>query len=119
MAIKFYYDEEDDILSIYDSLNPPKETVEFSEFLNIDINKDRGIVGLEIFYASEFFGALNNKVDKEFLKELGNISIECKNYRNTWFLVLVINKNNESPIKIPMPPFRKSEYKSPLIASCE
>lgn len=118
MAIKIHYDEEDDIFTLYDSEYQPSETIEFSEFLNVDINKDRGIVGLEVFYASEFFSALNNVITKSLLENIKKVSVECKNYRNNWFIVLVFEYNGKE-IRVQMPPLRKSEYTSPLIASCE
>ncbi len=118
MAIKIHYNEEDDIFTIYDSEHKPSETIEFSEFLNIDIDKNKGIVGLEIFYASEFFSALNKVVTKTLLESISKVSIECKNYRNNWFMVLIF-ENNGKEIRIQLPPLRKSEYTSPLIASCE
>jgi len=117
MEIKFHYDEEDDILTLYNPETAPTETIEFSEFLNIDINKDRGIVGLEIFYASEFLGLQNEKLNKEFLENLNNVSIECKEHRNCWFIVLILDNGREK-IRNPLPPLRKSEYVSPLIAGC-
>lgn len=117
MAIKVHYDEEDDIFTIYDSENKPSETIEFSEFLNIDINKNKGVVGLEIFYASEFFFALNELITKSLLESTKNIQVEYKNYRNNWLINLIFEKNGEK-IKVQMPPLRKTEYKSPLIASC-
>ena len=67
MKFKFYYNIEDDILSIYTKI-PPKETIEFSEFLNIDIDKDKRVVGLEIFEASKFFSIRNNQINKSFLE---------------------------------------------------
>ena len=117
MAIKFHYDSEDDILTIYDSENSPKETIEFSEFLNIDINKDKGIVGIEIFDALKYFGSLQDKINKEFLESIQDIKINCRNERNTWFMVVELITKEET-IKSPLPPFRKTEYTSPLIASC-
>jgi len=116
MAIKIHYDEKDDVFSIYDNEHKPSETIEFSEFLNIDIDKNKGIVGLEIFYASEFFSALNKIITKTFLQSIDKVSIESNNYRNNWFMVLVFNNNGEE-IRIQLPPLRKSEYTSPLIAS--
>jgi len=118
MAIKIHYDEEDDVFTIYDEEHKPSETIEFSEFLNIDIDKNRGVVGLEIFYASEFFSALNKIVTKALLESINKVSIECSNYRNNWFMVLVFENNGEK-IRVQLPPLRKSEYTSPLIASCE
>ena len=37
MVIKIHYDDEDDVFTIYDNEHQPSETIEFSEFLNIDI----------------------------------------------------------------------------------
>jgi len=116
MGIKIYYDEEDDVFSVYDDEHKPSETVEFSEFLNIDIDKNRGIVGLEVFYASEFFSALNNIITKAVLESIDNVLIECKNYRNNWFIILVFEKDGKK-IRVQLPPLRKSEYTSPLIAN--
>jgi uncharacterized protein YuzE len=115
--IKIHYNSEDDIFTLYDSEHQPSETIEFSEFLNVDIDKNKGIVGLEVFYASEFFSALNKIVTKSFLESINKVIVECKNYRNNWFIVLVfVHKGQE--IRLQMPPLRKSEYTSPLIASC-
>jgi uncharacterized protein YuzE len=117
MAIKIYYDEKDDIFTIYDNEHRPSETIEFSEFLNLDINKDKSIVGIEVFYASEFFSAINKLITKNILESVKNVSIECKNYRNNWFINLVFDYGGDK-IKAQMPPFRNSDYTSPLIASC-
>ena len=118
MAIKIHYNEEDDVFTIYDDKHKPSETVEFSEFLNVDIDKNKAIVGLEVFYASEFFSALNKIIAKSLLESIRKVSIECNNYRNNWFMVLIFETNGER-IRIQLPPLRKSEYTSPLIASCE
>ncbi len=117
MAIKVHYDKEDDIFTVYDNEHKPSETIEFSEFLNLDINKDKSIVGIEVFYASEFFSAINKLITKNILESVKNISIECNNYRNNWFINLVFDDNG-SKIKAQMPPLRNSDYTSPLIASC-
>lgn len=117
MAIKIHYDEKDDIFTVYDSEHNPSETIEFSEFLNIDIDKNKGIVGIEIFYASEFFYALNHLITKNMLDSVKDVSVECNNYRNNWFINLVFNYNGQK-IKAQMPPLRNSDYTSPLIASC-
>ena len=118
MVIKIHYSEEDDIFTIYNNEHKPSETIEFSEFLNIDIDKGKGVVGLEVFYASEFFSALNKIMTKTLLESANNVSIECSNYRNNWFMVLVFEDNGKK-IRVQLPPLRKSEYTSPLIASCK
>jgi len=119
MGIKIYYDKEDDVFTIYDNEHKPSETIEFSEFLNIDINKDKGIVGLEIFYASEFFSALNKVVTKSLLESIDKVFIEYKNYRNSYWLINIIFEKDGRKIKVQLPPLRKTEYTSPLIASCQ
>ena len=95
----------------------PKETIEFSEFLNIDIDDKTGIVGLEIFYASEFFGNQNKEITKQFLSALKESSIKYHEWRNMWFINLnLIGKNNKI-IEQQLPSLKKYEYVSPLIAS--
>ena len=116
MTLKIHYDEDDDIFTVYDSELKPSETIEFSEFLNIDVDKNRGIVGLEVFYASEFFSALNKIITKSLLESVSKVSIESNNHRNNWFIVLIFENKGEK-IRVQLPPLRKSEYTSPLIAS--
>ena len=119
MALKFHYDQEDDVFTIWDSENRPSETIEFSEFLNIDINKNKGIVGLEFFYASEFFMLINEGVTKTFLENISNVKVNCNNYRNVYWVISIVFDCKGQEIKVQLPPLRKSEYTSPLIASCE
>lgn len=116
MKFEFEYSSRSDVLSIYNySISKPSETVQFSEYLNIDIDKDNKIIGLEIFDASEFFGTFNEEVDKEFLENLKEVEMEQKEIRNNWFLVIVFKSENKV-VKQIMPPLRKSEYVSPLLA---
>ncbi len=116
MEFESHYDAEDDILSVYSKDSQPSETVEFSENLNIDINEEDQIVGLEIFDASDFFAALNKQVDKSFLDSLQEVSLEYKEFRNMWFIVIILKAKGKE-IHQPMPLLRKSEFVSPLIAS--
>ena len=115
MQFKFHYDKEDDVLSIYTDI-APKETIEFSEFLNIDIDKDKKVVGLEIFGASEFFKIRTNKIDESFLEGIKEISVKYNEWRNSWFIDLILTDKNNNSITQSIPPLRKSEYSSPLIA---
>ena len=119
MALKYEYDKEDDVFTIYDSENAPTETIEFFEFLNIDINKNKGIVGLEFFYASEFFTLTNDMVTKTFLENISDVKLNCNNYRNVYWVISLIFNYKGQEIRVQLPPLRKSEYTSPLIASCE
>ena len=114
MAMKIHYNEEDDVFTIYDDEHKPAETIEFSEFLNIDIDKNKGIVGLEIFYASEFLSLFNKSINKVFLKDLSEAHIEYRDFRNMWFIILIL-KSNDKIISQPLPPLKKSEYISPII----
>lgn len=115
MAIKIHYDAEDDIFTLYDSNHKPSETIEFSEFINVDIDKNKNIVGFEIFYAREFFSALNDLITKTVLTTVKSVSVEYKNYRNNWFIVLIFELDGKK-VRVQLPPLRKSDYASPLIA---
>jgi hypothetical protein len=87
--------------------------------LNIDINKNKGVVGLEFFYASEFFTLINDVVTKTFLENISNVKLNCRNYRNVYWVISLIFDYRGEEIKVQLPPLRKSEYTSPLIASCD
>ena len=116
MEIKFHYDSKDDVLTVYSDI-APEETIEFTEFMNIDINKDKGIVGIEIFDASQFFGRQNKELTKKFLSNLKDIEAKYDDWRNTWFINLKLTDKNNNTIIQKLPPLKKSEYVSPLIAS--
>ena len=116
MEIKTHYNSEDDVLTIYSDV-APSETIEFAEFLNIDITKNKEIVGIELFEASEFFDKQNKKVTKEFLSKIKEIKIKYDEWRNNWFINLELFGPNNSVVVQNLPPLKKSEYVSPLIAS--
>lgn len=112
VEMKFHYDVEDDVLSIYTDV-APTETVEVSEFVNVDINKDEGIVGLEIFEASEFFSI--NDIGKSFLEGLRSLSLEYVELRGTLFVKVNFVGVDGVVVSSQLPSFRKSEYECPLI----
>jgi len=116
MKIKFHYGSEDDVLTIYTDI-APTETIEFSEFLNIDIDNKTGIVGLEIFEASAFFHQQDVKITKEFLSSIKEIKVHYNEWRNMWFINLVLIDKDGNRIEPKLPPLKKSEYISPLIGS--
>ncbi len=116
MAYKFHYDSEYDILYIYNAEKKVKESVEFSEDIILDLDNEGKVIGAEIFYAKEFFNAFNKEINEEFLEKLEEASLEPKEFRNMWFIVLLL-KSGSKQISQPLPPLRKSEYISPLIAS--
>ena len=115
MEIKFFYNNEDDVLSIY-SDDRPSETIEFTDFLNIDINQEKGVVGIEIFDASEFLGKQNKSITKEFLSNLKDIEMNYDDWRNIWFINLELTDKDNQKITQKLPPLKKSEYISPLIS---
>lgn len=116
MEFKFDYDYEHDILSIYKFPVSVEESIEISENIVIDLDKNEKIVGIEIFDAGEFFGAFNDNINKEFLKNLEKASFEMKEFRNQWFIVAILVCRGKT-IKQSLPPLRKSEYVSPLISN--
>lgn len=110
---RFNYDSEDDVLYIQNAVKDVEESVEFSEDIIIDLDKQGRVIGVEIFYACEFFSLFNKEINKEFLENLQDASLEYKEYRNMWFIVLLLKSQNKQ-IAQPLPPLRKSEYISPL-----
>ena len=113
---RFDYDDEDDVLYIRNSGREVEESVEFSEDIVLDLDKEGRVIGVEIFYASEFLNLFNREIDKDFLMNLKEARIEYKDFRNMWFIVLVL-RSDKGEISQPLPPLKKSEYVSPLIAS--
>ena len=113
---KSHYDVEDDVLYIYNADKQVEESIEFSEDIVLDIDENGEVIGLEVFYASEFLQAFNKTIDKDFLESLKEASLEYKNLRNMLFIVAVL-KSGTKTISQPFPPLRKSEYSSPLITS--
>ena len=117
MRFEFVYDEENDVLSIYNHSCKPLESIEYSENIIFDLNKDGNIVGLQVLEASEFFGFMNKLIDKDFLLNLEGIELIEREHRNTLFIVLAMKSKGKSVINQPMPPLRKREYESPLLCA--
>ncbi len=118
MVYKFHYDKEHDILYIRNALKKVEESVEFSEDIVLDLDDAGSVIGVELFYASELFNLFNKKINKEFLMNLLDAGLEYKEHRNVWYVLLVLKSGNKV-ISQALPPLRKSEYTSPLIAGCE
>lgn len=115
MKFDYIYDEGSDVLSIFNPSCKPQESIEFSENIIFDIDKNNKIVALQILDASEFFGSMNNKISSSFLSNLELIDLAEKEFRNSWFIVLNLKSRGFEVIQQPMPLLRKSEYKSPLM----
>ena len=114
MSYKSHYDEEHDVLAIYKSDRKVEESVEISENVIIDLDKNEQINGIEIMDASEFLGVFNPEIDKKFLSGIEHARMEYKSFRNQWIILIALKSKGKQFVQ-PMPPLRKSEYKSPLI----
>ncbi len=115
---RFHYDAEDDVLYIQNVIKDVEESVEFSEDIVLDLDREGTVIGVEIFYASEFFHVFNKEIDREFLINLEEVAIEYRDFRNMWFIVLILKSKNKQIVQ-PLPPLRKSEYASPLLSNEE
>lgn len=114
----FHYSKKDDVLTVYNYNKPVSETIEFSEYLNLNVDKEGTLVGLEIFGASDFFSTLNPKINRGFLSRLKSVELEFKVFRNTWFLIIWLASGVKTYSQN-LPLIRKSDYVSPLIASTQ
>jgi uncharacterized protein YuzE len=112
----FNYDEDSDVLTIFDFKKPPFETIEFKDFINISINKQGGLVGVEIFDASNFFSALNKNVNKQFLGNLKQVELETINFRNNYMVIIWLESPNKQKISQQLPLISCRDYQSPLLA---
>ena len=117
MAFKFHYDKDYDVLYICNANEKVNESVEFSEDIVLDLNSEGKVIGVELSYVSELFNVFNRKIDKQFLIGLEDASLEYQEFRNMWFIVLLLKSGNRQIVQS-LPPLRKSEYVSPLIAHC-
>ncbi len=112
---KNLYNEEDDILTIYDVKKFPSEFVEISDFMSLGLNKDGSFNSLEISDASSFLNSINKEVNKDFLKDLKLAKIKQSIFRGVFLLFLVLFSNEGKVIEQSLPPLFKFEYESPLI----
>ena len=112
----FEYDDVSDVLSIFDYNKSINESIEFNEYLNVDLGKEGEIVGLEIFDVSKFLSVLNKEINKDFLNDLKKVELVQADYRNNIFIAIILHSSKEE-IYQKLPPLQKKEYMSPLIAS--
>ena len=113
---KASYDEEGDILTIYTDNKDVKESIEVSENLVLDIDKNKKLINLELIDAYKFLHTLNKDISKEMLKSIKDIVLEAKKYRNYWIITLMFRYKNQI-IREKLPAFSSTAFKSPLIAS--
>jgi len=108
---KVSYDEEGDVLTIYDSNAKVSESVEVTEELVIDLDKDRKIVNVELLDAHTFLHMLNEDISKKMLSGLKEVELQFKNYRNYWIISLIFEYNNRK-IEEKLPAFAQADYQS-------
>ena len=113
---KASYDQEGDVLTIYRPAENVKESIEVSDDLVIDVDKNNQLINLELIDAYKFLHTLNDQISKDMLEGIKDVELEVQNYRNYLFIT-VIFKHNNNIIKEKLPAFAKSDFKSPLIAS--
>jgi len=113
---KASYDEEGDVLTIYREGAKVKESIEVSEDLIIDVDKEMKLVNLELIDAYKFLHTLNEKISKEMLLDIQEVELDAKNYRNYWVITLRF-KYQEEIITEKLPAFASMDFKSPLLAS--
>ncbi len=116
VRFNFEYDGVDDVLSIFDYDKPIAESIEFNEFINIDLSKNGMIVGLEIFDVSKFLSVFNKEVNREFLKSLDKVELVQADYRNNIFIAIALYSNKKEVYQ-QLPPLQRKDYVSPLIVS--
>ncbi|MBN1377391.1 DUF2283 domain-containing protein [Candidatus Woesearchaeota archaeon] len=110
---KASYDKEGDVLTIYRNNGDVKESIELSDEIVMDLDKDWKLVSLEVMDAYDFLHSLDKKFTRKMLSEINNAKVEVRNYRNYWYIILIFEEDN----KVMLPVVSAAEYKSPLIAS--
>ncbi len=115
---KASYDQEGDVLTIYREKAKVKESIEVSDDLIIDVDKDMQLVSLELLDAYKFLHTLNEKISREMLLDLEEVELDAKNYRNYWVITIIFRYQQEV-IAEKLPAFASMDFKSPLIASVQ
>lgn len=113
---KVSYDEEGDVLTIYREDVSVFESVEVTEELVIDLDKDRRIANLELLDAYKFLHTLNENISKKMLSGLQETELRFTNYRNYWIISLVFEYENQKIVE-KLPAFAQADFQSPLVAS--
>ncbi len=113
---KVSYDEKGDVLTIYRGDALVNESVEVTEELIIDLDKDRNIANVELLDAYKFLHTLNKQITKHVLSDLQEAELQFINYRNYWIISLVFEHGNQKIIE-KLPAFAQDKFQSPLIAS--
>jgi uncharacterized protein YuzE len=113
------YDSESDVFYAYSAKVAKKqirETIEVADNLNVDIDDNGNIIGLELFEAQEFLAFLNKMFTKKFMSSIDSAQVRVKNYRNYIFITLIFYQNNVR-IEEKLPAFSLTQFESPLVAA--
>jgi len=111
---KWSYSSEDDTLYIFDPKKKFKESIEVDEDIVLDIDKANNLVGIEIFYANQFFKAMDKNFPEDILDSTKEVNLEFSNYRNYMFIKLLIQYNKKLiEERLPLIPMVK--YESPIL----
>lgn len=105
------YDRGEDLLYIYNPAKKSKGSVEFGELV-VDLEKEGGIAGLEIFGASKYLSELTNrKITKESIGRMDGAKISLSTGKGTTVIrILLLLEKEEVPAAIAI---QNVNYRSP------
>ena len=110
------YDSNEDTLFIYSKKGKTKESIEVSEDIIIDLDKEGDLVGVEVFDAFKLLKTLNKDITKEMLSSLKEAKLNLIKYKG-YIIIEVIFAYKGITIEEKLPAFSSSLYESPLVAS--
>jgi len=110
------YDSNEDTLFIYSKKGKTKESIEVSEDIIIDLDKEGDLVGVEVFDAFKFLKTLNKNVTQEMLSSLKEARLNLIKYKG-YIIIEVIFAYKGMTIEEKLPAFSSSLYESPLVTS--
>lgn len=111
---KWSYDQENDVLYVYDHKKMARESIEVEEDIVVDVDKDNNLVGLQIFYAYDLFKAIDKNFSRKILDEAKEVEVEFSNYRNYVIIKLLI-PFNKTIREETLPPIPIKKYESPIL----
>lgn len=114
---KLDYDEEEDLLYLYDERKKASGSVEFGDLI-IDLEKGGRVVGMEIFGASEYLSELTNKkITKQDIKKIQSAAFTFTARNGTMIIRIILPiKKEEVPATIAI---QDINYTSPAMAYAE